>query len=312
MALIACITCGFFGWLCVWVLFGGGENRKDSFGARLHTVESLVRRGLVMIGHSDPVRMLHTWPPFFEVGEDLSVWSKKQGKAMSANEAEAAVVVLLALSSALGFVAAQSAVGAAVLPLCALLGLQMRHAARVRNRSKCLAEEMPGILRTMANALESGQTLVQAVDYVGLHESGPAAESFSRTSLRLRCGMSIESSLEELARELDAPGVRLLVTALSISQRTGSPLRDLLRRSASLVEQQGEFERLLSVRTAQVRLSVRIVCGMPVAMVCLLTLISADFRQGVISAPGMTCLLLAAAMDGLAIVLIRRILSGVL
>ena len=47
------------------------------------------------------------------------------------------------------------------------------------------------------------------------------------------------------------------------SHRTGSPLRDLLARSAALVERQGEFERELEVKTAQVRLSARIVCSLP-------------------------------------------------
>jgi tight adherence protein B len=124
--------------------------------------------------------------------------------------------------------------------------------------------------------------------------------------------MSVEAALEGLTHELEAPGVGLMVTALAISQRTGSPLRDLLRRTAGLVEQQREFERLLRVRTAQVRLSVRIVCVMPLAMVCLLSLISPDFRQGALSSAGMVCLLLAATMDALALLLIRKIMGGVL
>ena len=82
------------------------------------------------------------------------------------------------------------------------------------------------------------------------------------------------------------PGIGLLVTALVIAQRTGSPLRGLFQSSAQLVERQGEYERMLAVKTAQVRLSVRIVCLLPVLLVCVLSLISPDFQHGLATVPG--------------------------
>ncbi|MEE1158469.1 MAG: type II secretion system F family protein [Atopobiaceae bacterium] len=312
MAIVLCLTCGSLSWVIAWLLLGGGEYRREMMAARLHAIESLLRRWLAAMANGAPMRAMRPWKPFSQAARDLSSAMREHGVVVHANEAEAIVLVSLPTSALLGLLLSRSAVGALIFPLglCALMA--MRHAARVRRRTKRMAEEMPGVLRTLANALESGQTLVQALEYVGLHERGPAADSFSRTSLRLRCGMSVEAALEELTHELDAPGVGLMVTALAISQRTGSPLRDLLRRTAGLVEQQREFERLLRVRTAQVRLSVRIVCVMPLAMVCLLSLISPDFRQGALSSAGMVCLLLAATMDALALLLIRKIMGGVL
>ena len=171
--------------------------------------------------------------------------------------------------------------------------------------------EMPGVYRTLAVAMSSGQTLAQAVEYVGAHERGPAADVFARMSLRLRCGVATEDAVSSLAEELDVPGARLLATALVISHRTGSPLRDLLLRSARIAERQGEFERMLVVKTAQVRLSVRIVCLLPVAMVGLLTLMSPDFQQGLLTPSGVGCVCAAMLLDGLALFLIRRMMAGV-
>ena len=124
--------------------------------------------------------------------------------------------------------------------------------------------------------------------------------------------MSVEAALDALASELDAPGVSLMATALAISQRTGSPLQALFTRMAVLVEQQGDFERLLGVRTAQVRMSVRVVCLLPPIMVCLLALLSPDYRAGLFTTAGMGCLLIAVSMDGLALLAIQRIMRGVL
>ena len=136
--------------------------------------------------------------------------------------------------------------------LCALV--VARDEARQRGKRREVLAEMPGVYRTLAVAMSSGQTLAQAVDYVGAHERGPAADVFARMSLRLRCGVATEDAVSSLAEELDVPGARLLATALVISHRTGSPLRDLLLRSARIAERQGEFERMLVVKTAQVRL----------------------------------------------------------
>lgn len=118
--------------------------------------------------------------------------------------------------------------------------------------------------------------------------------------------------MAQLSRELDAPGVGLLVTALAIAQRTGSPLRSLFQNSARLVERQGEYERLLAVKTAQVRLSVRIVCLLPLVLVCLLSLISVDYQNGLSTPAGAVSLLVAACMDGCALIVIRRLMRGVI
>jgi tRNA modification GTPase len=64
--------------------------------------------------------------------------------------------------------------------------------------------------------------------------------------------------------------------------------------------------------TAQVRLSVHIVSLLPLIMVCVLSLISADFQKGLLTGPGMVSISLAAAMDIAALLIIRHLMKGVL
>lgn len=234
-----------------------------------------------------------------------------RGLGVAPDAAAAALVAGVLLSSALAGLLFLTPLASIVVgaTLCALVAA--RDAAGKRRRRRETLAEMPGIYRTLSVAMASGQTLAQAVEYVGAHERGPAAEVFARMSLRLRCGVSTEDAVALLAGELDVPGSQLLAAALVISHRTGSPLRDLLLRSARLAERQGEFERMLVVRTAQVRLSVRIVCLLPVVMVGTLTLVSPDFQQGLLTPAGMGCVAVAMGLDGVALALIRRIMRGV-
>jgi tight adherence protein B len=224
----------------------------------------------------------------------------------------AAVVVAQALAAALAGVLMGS-VSCALVAWIALLAAVPALDTRARTAArKQAASEMPGVFRTLAVAMGAGQTLAQAVSYVGSHAKGAVGESFSRLALRMRCGMAAEDALDVLAHELDAPGVGLLSTALVVSHRTGSPLRSLFQRSAKLVERQGEFERMLTVKTAQVRLSVRIVCLLPAILVGVLTLISPDFQRGLLTASGLACVGVAALLDGLAVLIVRRLARGVL
>lgn len=186
-------------------------------------------------------------------------------------------------------------------------------AARIRDiRRKEMAQTMPAVFRTLAVAMGAGMTLVQASEYAGSHVGGEAGAAFARLGLRLRCGTATEAALEALTDELSAPGIGLLAAALTISHRTGSPLRGLFQRSARLVERQSEFERLLAVKTAQVRLSVRVVCLLPAVMVGILATISPDFQKGLATPAGIGCVCVASLLDGIAVLIIRRLVAQVL
>lgn len=174
-----------------------------------------------------------------------------------------------------------------------------------------LCRDMPDVFRILGMGLSSGLSLTQAIGYVGVHKQGISGRAFQEAALRLRCGSSISDVLDDIATRLRAPGVKFLVTALSISQRTGSPLKDLFRRSAKLVEQQEQFKRLLMVKTAQVRLSVRVVSSLPVVLICVLSVLSVDFQKGLTRPAGIISLCIACVLDVLALFVISHLMKGV-
>lgn len=310
METLCCLACGVLAGLAAWVALPSAEGGGARVSVR--AVSFRARRVLVGISDGRVVATAMGWPAFRSLVEEVERARAARGRSVQTNVVAAVLVVALGFGLLLACAFARSPLAGIVVGVCTLAGIQARRASRERNRRQALSQEMPAIFRTLATAMSSGNTLVQAIDYVGLHERGQANEAFVRASLRLRCGWSVDDVLERLRGELEAPGVGLMATALEISQRTGSPLRDLFQRSAVLVEQQGEFERMLSVKTAQVRLSVRIVCLLPPIMVCLLSLISPDYLEGLSMPSGMVCLLVAVLMDCAAVLLIRRIMGAVL
>lgn len=304
------VTCGALAWGGAFALLGHETRHVEGAGRRL--AESLWRGAVVPLSEGALARRLLDVAAWRSSCAVLVRRGGERGVAVDEAEASACALVACLAALAVGLAASRSPVGGASLAAASLAGFLSLGGLDERRRRRALAEEMPGVFRTLAVALGSGQTLSQAIEYVGSHGHGPAAEGFARTSLRMRCGMSAEEALALMAEELEAPGVGLLVCALTISQRTGSPLRGLFQRSAQLVERQREFERALAVKTAQVRLSVRVVCLLPLLMVGLLSLISVDFQRGLATTAGTLCVAVALALDAVALLIIRRLMRGVL
>mgnify|MGYP004602169073 FL=1 len=274
-----------------------------------------LRRALELLrrlGASRAAGALLGMPGWQELTDEAASRAERAGARLEPGDAAAAVVVAAVCGGAMVSVLFDTWL---MLPLALVAlfvgtpALSARH-AELRRREANAA--MPAVFRTLSVAMGAGMTLVQAAEYAGARAGGAVGEAFARLALRLRCGVATEAALGELSGELRAPGAGLLSTALAISHRTGSPLQGLFQRSAALVERQGEFERLLAVKTAQVRLSVRVVCLLPAVMVALLAAISPDFQKGLSTPAGAGSVALAALLDVAAVAIIRRLIGKVL
>ena len=163
----------------------------------------------------------------------------------------------------------------------------------------------------LAASMASGLSLAQAMRYVGSHAQEPVRTEFLRAEAQVACGAGMTVALDELVERLHAPGLDFVTLALKVSRRTGAPLSDVLGEAARLVRERVELRRKLDVRTAQVRMSARLVAGMPVAMVAFLALASSDFREGIATVPGAASIAVALLLDGIAWSIIRVVMRSI-
>lgn len=313
MEVIIPLTASACVFVAVRVLVTSGERGAKTLASRaLRSCERWAARRLESLGRSGVVAALLEGEDWRQVSDALAALPNEGKPALRRESACAALLVAGVGVACVGGLLFLSLVSALALVCLERAALAAWRASRDRRRAREISQEMPGVFRTLAVALGAGQTLAHAIEYVGSHGRGPVSAGFASASMGLRCGVSTEAALENLSQELEAPGIGLLTTALVISHRTGSPLRDLLSRSAALVERQGEFERELEVKTAQVRLSARIVCSLPFLMVVLLAVISPDFQRGLFSPVGLGSVAIAGALDACAVLVIRRLIRTVL
>lgn len=168
---------------------------------------------------------------------------------------------------------------------------------------------MPEILRSLANSLSSGHSVQQALEYVGEKSSGSIGEAFASCAYKIKTGTSTSQALQELEHELALPGIRLLSISLDISQQTGSGLQALFEKASESIEDSSGLERELQVKTSQAKLSAKIIVALPLLLLLMISLISPDFRAGIATPIGLSCLILGLLLDGLGLFLIHHILQ---
>lgn len=184
-----------------------------------------------------------------------------------------------------------------------------RRATRARTERVRIEREMPEVFGALAVSLGSGLSLGQAMRYVGSHAKEPVRSELLRVSCEMACGTPVARALRNLMGRLRVPGLELVTLALDVSQRTGAPLAGLLSDASRLTGERIELMRRLDVKTSQARMSAHVVAGMPVAMLLLLSLFSADFRAGLVTVPGMASVALALALNAIAWAIIRRVMN---
>lgn len=180
-----------------------------------------------------------------------------------------------------------------------------------QEHQRAIQQSLPDVYKTLALSLGSGQTVAQAFEYLAAQERMASRPMFVKASLRLSCGVPLEQVIRALGDDLCLSGSNLMATALIIAHRTGSPLEQLLVRSALLAERRYASSRLLHIKTAQVRFSVKVVCMLPVVLVLLLAVISPDFQSGITTVSGIGSLSVAALLNVAALLSIRRMMQVV-
>ena len=177
-----------------------------------------------------------------------------------------------------------------------------------RREQRDVEEAMPEAFTALSMSLASGHSLAQGMRFVGAHAQEPVHTEFLRVAAAIDCGISAADALDDLLVRIDAPGLSLVTLALKVSQRTGAPLADLLSEASSMVGERIELKRRLDVKTSQARMSAHMVAAMPAGMCAVLALLSADFRYGLATPVGAGAVVLGLALNGVALMVIRRIM----
>lgn len=174
-----------------------------------------------------------------------------------------------------------------------------------------LRREMPQVIRLLCISLDSGASLVQALEYAAEGSNGQMSRELKRAVWDLESGRSFSEAMKSLRRRTNGSEFDCLIVAMEIQHMCGGSLGAILESVSQMLQQTADLEEELVTKTTQARLSAKVVALMPLVVLLLLSLASPGFLgQFFESAAGVALLILALLLEAVGVVLVRRTLAS--
>lgn len=187
-----------------------------------------------------------------------------------------------------------------------VLYVRMRIARQVR-RFNAQLEEM---LSMVSNSLRAGFGLLQALDLAAEQLQPPMSTELHRLLRDTRMGATLEEALAKLSERVGSYDLDVVISAILVQRSVGSNLSEVLDKVAHTIRERVRIKGEINTLTAQKKLSGWIVGLMPVAFVLLMLAVNFDYMSTLFTDPtGRVLLIIAAALDVMGILTIKRIVS---
>lgn len=162
---------------------------------------------------------------------------------------------------------------------------------KVARRQQAFLDGLPDSLQLMAGGLSSGYSLPQALDTVVREGAEPLAGELGRALSEARIGVPIEDALETIGDRMDCEDFRWVVMAIRVQREVGGNLAGVLTTVAATMRERARIRRQVRTLSAEGRLSVYILIGLPVLLGLYEYLFRGDyFRPMYTTVPGVVML----------------------
>jgi tight adherence protein B len=149
----------------------------------------------------------------------------------------------------------------------------------VDKRKKDFEEQFPEVLELIAASLESGASVVRALELVVEEADEPVASEFGRVLAATRMGSDLPEALSTMSERLGSRDVDWTVQAITVQQRTGGRLADILRIVARTMRSRGEVVREIATLTVEGRLSGVILGSLPFFIALVMLIVNPTYLQ---------------------------------
>src|SRR6266436_3478073 len=190
---------------------------------------------------------------------------------------------LLGFSAVAGLMAGLAAstvvnsVSAFVLAIAAA-AVPILHVARQRRkRLRMFNSQLPDTLDLLSRSLSVGHAFSESLNQVGNEMPDPIAAEFRIAFEEQKLGLSIKMALDRLSERVPLLALRLCVTAMHIQRETGGNLAEILEKVSQTIRERYRIMEDFRTMTTASRLSGWILCGLPFALVFVLTIFNPDY-----------------------------------
>ncbi|MCL2025089.1 MAG: type II secretion system F family protein [Coriobacteriia bacterium] len=179
-----------------------------------------------------------------------------------------------------------------------------------QRKAQQFTTQLPDALDQIAQALEAGLSLAQAIERAAYYAPEPIREGLKHVYSHLNTGYSLEDAFAHLRKRYPSPELTLVYSGIMVQSRLGGNMKQMLQRCARYCRQSQALSRSLKTQTAQSRLSLRVILCAPFVLLAVLSLFMPGYVMPLFTTgAGRTMLVLAIVLDVIGLLWARRVLK---
>ncbi len=188
--------------------------------------------------------------------------------------------------------------------------LPYSYASFQRNKRFEKFEELfPEAIDTLARAVRAGHAFTTALEMISGEVSEPVAGEFRQLYEEQKFGMPVRDALMNLTDRMPLVDVKFFVTAVMLQRETGGNLAEILDNLSYVIRERFKIQRQVRVYTAQGRLTMALLMGMPPIIVAVMLVLNPGFIRPLFSDPiGHTLLVAGITLQTVGYFVIRKII----
>ena len=155
----------------------------------------------------------------------------------------------------------------------AVLGAILPYSYASYRRTKRFAkfeEIFPEAIDTLARAVRAGHAFTTALELIASEVSEPVASEFRKLFEEQKFGLPVRDALVNLTERVPLVDVKFFVTAVMLQRETGGNLAEILDNLSYVIRERFKIMRQVRVYTAQGRLTMMLLMGMPPIIVAVM------------------------------------------
>lgn len=188
--------------------------------------------------------------------------------------------------------------------------LPYSYASIKRNKRFEKFEELfPEAIDTLARAVRAGHAFTTALEMITAEVAEPVSGEFRQLYEEQKFGMPVRDALLNLTERMPLVDVKFFVTAVMLQRETGGNLAEILDNLSYVIRERFKIQRQVRVYTAQGRLTMALLMGMPPIIVTVMLVLNPGFIHPLFSDPiGHTLLVLGITLQTIGYFVIRKII----
>jgi tight adherence protein B len=180
---------------------------------------------------------------------------------------------------------------------------------RRNKRFEKFEELFPEAIDTLARAVRAGHAFTTALEMITNEVNEPVAGEFRQLYEEQKFGMPVRDALLNLTERMPLVDVKFFVTAVMLQRETGGNLAEILDNLSYVIRERFKIQRQVRVYTAQGRLTMALLMGMPPIIIVTMLVLNPSFIHPLFADPlGHTLLVVGIVLQTIGYFVIRRII----